>query len=458
MNSLHVRRRRRLGGVSAKAVALPLAFLVAALQIAIIVLIIVVNLQNAKISSLINDYANYRSEASTLVSGSSVLHGTATSYVSQPDKTDVGPLIGYVTELRSYPERRPDAIVGRFETYDVGAAPKEFLEDAALASNEMRKKQGEAIALMLSAYPSDQPLIATLELPDLDPGDEGLTADEKAAKAEAVLTAAEYASLMGNVSTNVNKCIDALQKESDAKIRQGMATIRGMRIALLATTASLSVILISAFLVIYLRMVVPLGKFVRGIASDHALDEKTGLYEVRRLANSYNALLSRREALETVLRFAAETDQLTNLPNRSRFEQYYYETGKQGGSLAFLVFDVNYLKEINDRRGHLAGDELIKNAAECISDCFGVPGESNCFRIGGDEFAAIVKWCSRADIERRLAWFAEKQKQMEISVAVGLAYAEDVGDTDFREMFLSADRNMYSDKMRAHGEKRMFGA
>ena len=175
---------------------------------------------------------------------------------------------------------------------------------------------------------------------------------------------------------------------------------------------------------------------------------------MRRLADSYNALLRRRESLETVLRFAAETDQLTNLPNRYRFEQYFYDSGKGGYSCAFLVFDVNHLKETNDKKGHLAGDELIRSAAECIGECFGVPGENNCFRIGGDEFASIVKRVSREEIDRRMAWFAKRQKESDVSVAVGLAYAEDVGETNFRDMFLTADRNMYSDKMREHSERK----
>ena len=131
-------------------------------------------------------------------------------------------------------------------------------------------------------------------------------------------------------------------------------------------------------------------------------------------------------------------------------KKYRIYLTEKGHSLAKAV--INRLKEVNDKKGHLAGDELILRAAECIGECFGVPGESNCFRIGGDEFAAIVKRISRDEIDRRLAWFTERQKETGMSVAAGLAYAEEIGETDFRELFLKADRNMYSDKMRAHGE------
>ena len=454
MNYLAARKRRRLGGMSAKSIAIPLSLVIGVLQIAIILLIINANLQNAKLARTINDYSRYESEASSLVSGASALNGTATSYVNQVDKSNVGALMGYVTELRSHPERRPAAVSADFESYDVGTEAKRHIRQAEEAAQDMVEIQMHAIALMLSAYPSSDPSIASLTLPALSAEDAALTVEEKADRAVALLNTPAYQERMGTVSTNVTNCVEALRDESGEVIMHDMATIRGIRISILFATVLYSGLLLGAFLAIYRKMIAPLDGFVRGIAADRPLDEKKGLYEVRRLANSYNALLRRRESLETVLRFAAETDQLTNLPNRYRFEQYFYDSGKSGYSCAFLVFDVNHLKETNDKRGHLAGDELIRHAAECISECFGVPGENNCFRIGGDEFASIVKRVSREEIDRRMAWFAKRQKESDVSVAVGLAYAEDVGETNFRDMFLTADRNMYSDKMREHSERK----
>ena len=452
MNYLTARRRKRLGGMSAKSLALPLAIVIALLQIALVVLIVFANIGNAKLSRTINLYSAYESEASSLVSGASVLNGTATTYVNQPDKTNVGPLMGYVSELRNHPERRAGAIAENFDGYDVGPEAKRHVRQAQEAAEEMYAIQLHAIALMLSAYPSSDPSLSGFELPPLTEEETGWTAEKKAEEAETMLNVASYTERMGTVSTNVTNCVEALRDESGELIDRSIRNVRTMRIAILGTTVAFSALLISSFLVIYFKLISPLDRFVRGIAADRPLDEGSGLYEVRRVANSYNALLRRRESLETVLRFAAETDRLTNLPNRSRFEQYFYESGRSGYSVAFLIFDVNRLKEVNDKKGHLAGDELILHTAECIGECFGVTGESNCFRIGGDEFAAIVKRIPRDEIERRIALFSKRQKEMGISVAAGLAYAEEIGETDFRELFLEADRNMYSDKMRAHGK------
>ena len=55
--------------------------------------------------------------------------------------------------------------------------------------------------------------------------------------------------------------------------------------------------------------------------------------------------------------------------------------------MAFSI-DINGLKEMNDNRGHLARDDLTREVAAIIRDILGKSGE--CYRIGGDEFAAII--------------------------------------------------------------------
>ena len=148
------------------------------------------------------------------------------------------------------------------------------------------------------------------------------------------------------------------------------------------------------------------------------------------------------------MRSAAETDALTNMPNRYRFEQYILEAGDRDHSLAVLLFDVNYLKKTNDTMGHLAGDKLIRTAAECISSCFG----ENCFRFGGDEFAAVVEDCTPEAIDRMVERFKEKEKARNVSISLGYAYAEEIGETTFRRLLDEADKNMYANKEQMHKE------
>ena len=167
---------------------------------------------------------------------------------------------------------------------------------------------------------------------------------------------------------------------------------------------------------------------------------------MRLVASAYNGVSRRRDELDSILRSAAETDALTNLPNRYRFEQYILEAETSGYSVAVLLFDVNYLKATNDTQGHLAGDKLLINVAECISSCFG----DNCFRLGGDEFAAIVRDCTPESIEAMISRFEEVQKEKNVSISFGYAYTDEIGKTSFKKLLDEADQKMYARKEQMH--------
>ena len=172
----------------------------------------------------------------------------------------------------------------------------------------------------------------------------------------------------------------------------------------------------------------------------------SGIREMRVLVSAYNELLNRRNRLESILRSAAETDALTGLPNRYSLGRNMLEAGEDGGSMAVLMFDVNYLKQTNDSEGHLAGDKLIRTAGECIRECFG----DNCYRLGGDEFAAVVRECSEEEVRSRLDRFALAQERENISVSVGYAYAAKTDEDSFKQLLDQADRCMYSEKKQLH--------
>jgi diguanylate cyclase (GGDEF) domain len=83
----------------------------------------------------------------------------------------------------------------------------------------------------------------------------------------------------------------------------------------------------------------------------------------------------------------AQTDALTQLPNRSSFNEAIAQLEKGSSTWGLLLADVDNLKLINDRFGHLAGDDLIRAIAERASDL----GEGcRAFRLGGDEFAILI--------------------------------------------------------------------
>ncbi|MEN5081339.1 EAL domain-containing protein [Bosea sp. TWI1241] len=87
-------------------------------------------------------------------------------------------------------------------------------------------------------------------------------------------------------------------------------------------------------------------------------------------------------------------DTLTGLPNRARFNEAITALGARGPSrYGLMMIDIDRLKAVNDTLGHAIGDRLIEAVASRIA---GVVGKDNVFRIGGDEFAALLPHCSRA--------------------------------------------------------------
>ncbi len=93
------------------------------------------------------------------------------------------------------------------------------------------------------------------------------------------------------------------------------------------------------------------------------------------------------------------TDALTGILNRRSFDSKLSAIQEKA---FFLNFDVDGLKEINDTKGHLYGDVSLKTIAELIFQIFGKYGY--CYRIDGDEFAAIL-YRNFNEIEEMIAKF-----------------------------------------------------
>lgn len=146
-----------------------------------------------------------------------------------------------------------------------------------------------------------------------------------------------------------------------------------------------------------------------------------------------------------------EIDAMTSLYNRYSFNLEIERIKQVKESVTICSFDLNGLKVTNDSLGHLAGDELIVACAQCIKDVFGQYG--NVFRVGGDEFVAILNGVGideknlLRDLEDRCrAW-----KGIYINgftVSCGIAKSET--DIPLEEAIKMSDILMYENKKRYH--------
>lgn len=155
----------------------------------------------------------------------------------------------------------------------------------------------------------------------------------------------------------------------------------------------------------------------------------------------------------------ARRDELTHTKNKTAYREMENALQRQiddgGKPFGIVVCDINGLKVVNDTMGHRAGDEYIKDSCMLICRVF---QHSPVFRVGGDEFVAVL---NGQDYANREFLIAQLRKQVEEHirigegpvVASGIAEYEPTEDTTVEEVFNRADALMYEDKARLKEQK-----
>ena len=154
----------------------------------------------------------------------------------------------------------------------------------------------------------------------------------------------------------------------------------------------------------------------------------------------------------------ANKDALTGVKNKRAYVQEETDLDdliKRNDSppFAVVICDVNGLKQVNDNQGHKAGDEFIRSACKIICNTF---KHSPVFRIGGDEFAVILKgqdYEKRCDVMKTLGTILEQQRHDGmLLLASGISEFNSEKDIRVQDVFERADNLMYADKKRCKAE------
>ncbi|MCR5834008.1 MAG: GGDEF domain-containing protein [Selenomonadaceae bacterium] len=154
----------------------------------------------------------------------------------------------------------------------------------------------------------------------------------------------------------------------------------------------------------------------------------------------------------------AHKDAMTGIKNKAAYDEttaaLNQKIEEQSAKFCIVMVDVNFLKKINDTYGHEYGNEYLINAARLVCTVF---GEENVYRIGGDEFVAVleddkVDICKYFVAQIRLEMDRKKSNEglapwEKISAAVGVAFYEPETDKTAEEVFKRADAQMYENKL-----------
>ena len=126
-------------------------------------------------------------------------------------------------------------------------------------------------------------------------------------------------------------------------------------------------------------------------------------YEIQLLSTAFDNMTLHLKEHERLQHLLAYRDSLTGLRNTNSYWAWITDFDKKLETeeivFGLLVFDINYLKETNDRLGHDIGNKLIVSTARIISDVF---KRSPVFRIGGDEFLVILQNRDLSDMDMLL--------------------------------------------------------
>jgi diguanylate cyclase (GGDEF)-like protein/PAS domain S-box-containing protein len=161
--------------------------------------------------------------------------------------------------------------------------------------------------------------------------------------------------------------------------------------------------------------------------------------------------ITEQRALEDHLRRQALSDSLTGLANHRRlFEVLHAEicrSKRTGREFSVLLLDLDGLKEINDRFGHLAGNRALCRLAQILADC--CRSVDTAARQGGDEFALLLPETGAAAatlVARRVCeLLANDAEEPALSVSVGVASYPKDADT-IGTLLFAADRALYAMK------------
>lgn len=171
-----------------------------------------------------------------------------------------------------------------------------------------------------------------------------------------------------------------------------------------------------------------------------------------------------RESLErmnTALRTDLNLDHLTSLSNRRALDQYLEQLQHQPEvseePFAVLMLDLDHFKVINDTWGHEVGDDVLKEVARRWSTQ--VRSSDMLARLGGEEFTAVLgrthpKSAVLVAEKIRMATEREPVKitrdgeviSVPVTVSIGIATADQIEDTDLKQVYRAADEALYEAK------------
>ncbi|MCR5646895.1 MAG: GGDEF domain-containing protein [Acholeplasmatales bacterium] len=452
-----MKKEHKAKGLRSIVVFIPTIITISILYVLILVSTILINVDTTNMTDTNEKVTDCVETVTNLQSGSSKLSATAISFAHQPTFPDpaktlnTNALGAYISEFTNQ-EKRPNVILENLKKYNLDDETWKLLNEIAIDVDSMITAQAHSFRLINTISYVTIPTDILNQLPNFTLLESEISKDDdvKLKDALEILLNRDYSTHQQNVSDKVKEVTNiitstALEKSADITFR-----IKLMRGFLWGSILLILISNLALFIILLKKLVFPITKFSKRIDNNERLETEHALYEANHLAIAYNSLLDRHKEFENELRTVAEIDSLTKLPNRYCYNEFLKKIPEEEKSVCVFLFDINNLKYVNDTFGHSKGDELIKNASLCIKECFLDTKGKNCYRIGGDEFVATLDNITKENIDDYIQAFQDRQKELNVSIAMGYAYTDNIKNVGYEKLIIRADKNMYKNKKEIH--------
>lgn len=202
------------------------------------------------------------------------------------------------------------------------------------------------------------------------------------------------------------------------------------------------------------------GFVASGLAHQLFFEEKS------RLLNERTQTLNELQKAQEQLRYLAQHDSLTTLPNRSFFNDALtnamFKTNRTQSMLALMYLDIDHFKSINDNMGHDVGDEVLKIFSARIKQSIRIYDFAA--RLGGDEFVVILENLSNindaAHIAKKIIDVVNEEvtirnKRFSISTSIGVAFYRGE-NMPITQLIKQADEALYTAKKAGRNTYHLF--
>ena len=177
-----------------------------------------------------------------------------------------------------------------------------------------------------------------------------------------------------------------------------------------------------------------------------------GLFAI--LASLYNDFEYFRHYIQK-MKSLSYRDRLTGTYNRRFFESIILEEAEMEYPVSMIMVDIDDLKVVNDTYGHEIGDNIIKETAAILQEM--TRDRDTVCRYGGDEFIIVLPDTDKEEVSQVASRIDDMFNKIDNSILnVSLGYSSEISrkNKSMRELFIAADKNMYSVKNNKKGECR----